>query len=184
MISLRHILPSVATAAIGVTTTLTFAASPASAATFHTIFTLSGVGNSSISGEVVDTHEHGVPNFENETWQIRGATPGETYFPVITIGGCPIGEQTSPALPLAVLGWPTTANSAGNAATTLKVPRAGLSAYLQAVGIPPQELPSQVPAQLLLVPANDIANPAPFQPTADMVSAAVAATDCRLVPTD
>ena len=185
MLSFRHIASSITAAAVGVATAAVIAASPASAApAFHTTFTLSSIGDSGISGIVVDTHELGVPTFENETWSIHGATPGDTYFPVITIGGCAIDTPTgfpSTPLPIAVLGYPTTANAAGNASTRLKVSRDGLNLYLATLGIDPSNLPAQVPAQLLLVPAFPGATP--FQDTGLMVSQAVAATDCQLVST-
>lgn len=185
MIAFRHILSSIAAAAVGVAGATVPGAAPASAApAFHTTFTIRGVDDSGISGFVVDTHEVGGPNFENETWQIRGATPGATYYPVITIGGCaidtPSGLPATP-LPVAVLGNPTTANVVGNSSTTLKVSRAGLSFYLSTLGIDPSTLPAEVPAQLLLVPA--FAGASSFQDTATMVSAAVASTDCQLVST-
>lgn len=168
-IRLTGTLGAAATAAV-------LAALPATAAAaFHTTFTVSGIGTS-IAGTVVDTHEQGQPNFENETWHLTGLTPGASYYPVITIGGC-----DGTALPQAVLGYAITGNPAGNANTAFKVPRAALAAYLAFEGIDPATLGPAVQAQLLLVPA--FPTDSNLVDTTAMLAGAVAKSDCQTVAT-
>ena len=94
-----------------------------------TKFPLSSVGNSSVTGSVIDIHTQGVRIYAQERYTLRGAMPGTTYAVNLTAYGDAVCSPLG--LVLAVPGSPTTtANRAGNASARRTFPFPGPPAGL------------------------------------------------------